>query len=130
MHFSKILFIVSFCAITSGCSVFGPEAEKPDIPENTLYLQAIDALKDANYLLAVEKLELLEARYPFGEYSQQAQLELIFAYYKNDERDAAIVSADRFIRLNPVHENVDYAYYLKGLAAFEQTSGWVEKYLP
>ncbi|MEH6444889.1 MAG: outer membrane protein assembly factor BamD [Oceanospirillaceae bacterium] len=130
MRFSKILFIVSFCAISSGCSIFGPEAEKPDIPENTLYLQSIDALKDANYPLAVEKLELLEARYPFGEYSQQAQLELIFAYYKNNERDAAIVSADRFIRLNPVHENVDYAYYLKGLAAFEQTSGWIEKYLP
>ncbi len=130
MSFSKILFIVSFCALTSACSLFGPEIEKPDIPENTLYLQAIDALKDTNYPLAVEKLELLESRYPFGEYSQQGQLELIFAYYKNDELDAAIVSADRFIRLNPLHENVDYAYYLKGLSAFQQTSGWIAKYLP
>lgn len=130
MSFSKIVFIVSFCALTSACSLFGPEIEKPDIPENTLYQQAIEALKDTNYPLAVEKLELLESRYPFGQYSQQAQLELIYAYYKNDELDAAIVSADRFIRLNPLHENVDYAYYLKGLSAFEQTSGWVAKYLP
>lgn len=130
MSFSKVLLIVCFCALSSACSLFGPETEKPDIPENTLYLQSIDALKDGNYTLAVEKLELLEARYPFGEFSQQAQLELIFAYYKNDEPDAAIVSADRFVRLNPAHENVDYAYYLKGLAAFEQTSGWLEKYLP
>ncbi|NQZ31623.1 MAG: outer membrane protein assembly factor BamD [Oceanospirillaceae bacterium] len=130
MSFSKVLLIVCFCALTSACSLFGPEAEKPDIPENTLYLQSIDALKDGNYPLAVEKLELLEARYPFGQFSQQAQLELIYAYYKNDEPDAAIVSADRFVRLNPAHENVDYAYYLKGLAAFEQTSGWLEKYLP
>ncbi len=130
MSLSKILFIVSFCALTSACSLLGPEIEKPDIPENTLYQQAIDALKDTNFPLAVEKLELLESRYPFGQYSQQAQLELIYAYYKNDELDAAVVSADRFIRLNPLHENVDYAYYLKGLSAFEQTSGWIAKYLP
>jgi len=130
MRFTKIFTIVSFCLLTTACSLFGPEIEKPDIPENTLYTQSIDALKEENYQLAVEKLELLEARYPFGQYSQQAQLELIFAYYKNSEPDAAIVSAERFIRLNPVHENVDYAYYLKGLAAFEQTSGFIDKYLP
>ena len=130
MNFPKIFFIVSFCALVSACSVFGPEPEKPDIPENTLYLQSIDALKDNNYPLAIEKLELMEARYPFGQYSQQSQLELIYAYYKNNERDAAIVSADRFVRLNPVHENVDYAYYLKGLSAFEQSSSWIQKYLP
>ncbi|EPJ54929.1 MAG: competence protein ComL [Osedax symbiont Rs2] len=130
MRFTKFFFIVSFCLLTTACSLFGPEIEKPDIPENTLYTQSIDALKEENYQLAVEKLELLEARYPFGQYSQQAQLELIFAYYKNSEAEAAIVSAERFIRLNPVHENVDYAYYLKGLAAFEQTSGFLDKYLP
>jgi len=130
MSFSKVFLIISFCALTSACSIFGPETEKPDIPENTLYLQSIDALKEGDYPLAVEKLELLEARYPFGQFSQQAQLELIYAYYKNDEPDATVVSADRFVRLNPTHENVDYAYYLKGLAAFEQTSGWLEKYLP
>ena len=130
MRFTKVFLIVSFCLLTTACSLFGPEIEKPDIPEDTLYTQSIDALKEENYQLAVEKLELLEARYPFGQYSQQAQLELIFAYYKNDEPDAAIVSAERFIRLNPVHENVDYAYYLKGLAAFEQTSGLIDKYLP
>jgi outer membrane protein assembly factor BamD len=130
MRFFKVLLIASLCVLTSACSLFGPEKEKPDIPENILYIQSIDALKEGSYPIAVEKLELLEARYPFGEYSQQAQLELIFAYYKNSEPDAAIVSADRFIRLNPAHENVDYAYYLKGLTAFEQTSGWIEKYLP
>ena len=130
MSFSKVVLIVCFSVLTSACSLFGPEPEKPDIPENTLYLQSIDALKEKNYSLAVEKLELLEARYPFGEFSQQAQLELIYAYYKNAEADAAIVSADRFIRLNPSNENVDYAYYMKGLAAFEHTSGWLEKYLP
>ncbi len=130
MSLSKFLLIVSFCALLSACSLFGPEQEKPDIPEDQLYTQSIEALQTGNYALAVDKLELMEARYPFGQYSQQAQLELIFAYYKNDEPDAAIVSAQRFIRLNPTHENIDYAYYLQGLAAFEQTSGWIEKYLP
>lgn len=130
MNFPKLLFVISICVLASACSVFGPELEKPDIPESTLYQQSIDALKDKSYSLAIEKLELMEARYPFGQYSQQSQLELIYAYYKNNEKDAAIVSADRFVRLNPLHENVDYAYYLKGLSAFEQSSTWIQKYLP
>ncbi|MGB1236950.1 MAG: outer membrane protein assembly factor BamD [Pseudomonadales bacterium] len=130
MRFRNLLLIVSFSLITAACSWLPEEKEEPDIPETELYQQSVDALQQGQFKVAVEKLELLEARYPFGQYSQQAQLELIFAYYKNNERDAAIVSADRFIRLNPVHENVDYAYYLKGLAAFEQSGTFIEKYLP
>ncbi|MBT3145839.1 outer membrane protein assembly factor BamD [Neptunomonas phycophila] len=130
MRFSKIVGIVAITVMASACSWFGSEKETPDIPEEQLYSEAIQALEQDEYSNAVKKLELLEARYPFGRYSEQAQLELIYAYHKNYEPAAASAAADRFIRLHPSHENIDYAYYLKGLTAFEQDRTFLERYLP
>jgi outer membrane protein assembly factor BamD len=65
----------------------------------------------------------LEARYPYGRYAQQAQLYVAYAHYKEDDQDAAILAADRFIRLHPNHPSVDYAYYIKGLSSFNDEKG-------
>ncbi|BBB27720.1 outer membrane protein assembly factor BamD [Amphritea japonica] len=131
MRLTKLLAIISITLIASGCSWFGgDEKETPDVPEQELYQSALDMLEGENFPLAIEKLQLLEARYPFGRFSDQAQLELIFAYHKNYEPEAARATADRFIRLNPNHANLDYAYYLKGLTSFEQDRTFFEKYLP
>lgn len=131
MRLAKLLAIVSITLMASGCSWFGgDEKEAPDVPEQELYESALDLLESENYPLAIEKLQLLEARYPFGRFSDQAQLELIFAYHKNYEPEAARATSDRFIRLNPNHANLDYALYLKGLTSFEQDRTFFEKYLP
>lgn len=131
MRLAKLLAIFSITVIASGCSWFGgDEVEAPDLPEQELYQGALEMLETENYVVAIEKLQLLEARYPFGTYSEQAQLELIFAYHKNYEPEAAKATADRFIRLHPNHENIDYALYLRGLTAFEKDRSFFEKYLP
>lgn len=88
-----------------------------------LYSEAKDNLNDGNYERAVKLFETLEARYPFGRYAQQAQLEVGYAYYKDNEPISAIAACDRFIKLHPNHPNVDYAYYLKGLANFNDDLG-------
>ncbi len=88
-----------------------------------LYSEAKDNLNDGNYERAVKLFETLEARYPFGRYAQQAQLEVAYAYYKDNEPISAIAACDRFIKLHPNHPNVDYAYYLKGLANFNDDLG-------
>ena len=62
--------------------------------------------------------ERLEARYPFGRFAQQAQLEIAYAYYRDNEPASAVAACDRFIKLHPNHPNVDYAYYLKGIVNF------------
>lgn len=131
MRLAKLLAIISITLIASGCSWFGgDEKEAPDVPEQQLYQEALTLLEGENFIAAIEKLQLLEARYPFGQFSDQAQLELIYAYHKNYEPEAARATADRFIRLNPNHENLDYALYLKGLTAFEKDRTFFEKYLP
>ena len=92
------------------------------------YHEAKAALDDKNYASAIKHFETLEARYPYGAYSEQAQLELAYAYYKDQEAAAAIAAAERFIRLHPTHRHVDYAYYIKGLAhinADDGVLGWL-----
>jgi len=87
-------------------------------------------LEKNSYSAAISKLKALESRYPFGRYAEQAQLELIYAYYQNKEPEAVRATADRFIRLHPQHANVDYAYYMKGMASFDQDRGLLARFLP
>ena len=88
-----------------------------------LYGEAKDAMAAGAWDKAVKYLEKLEARYPYGRFAQQAQLDSAYAYWKNGERASAHAAADRFIKLYPNHANVDYAYYLKGLVNFNENTG-------
>jgi outer membrane protein assembly factor BamD len=83
-----------------------------------LYSEAKEAMNDGDYARAIRYFERLEARYPFGRYAQQAQLEIAYAYYRENDPAQAIAACDRFIKLHPNHPNVDYAYYLKGIVNF------------
>ena len=101
-----------------------------DSGEQQLYREAQRHLKNENFSLAVRSLQMLESRYPFGRYAEQAQLELIYAHYGAYEFAAATESADRFIRLHPRHPNVDYAFYMKGLAAYDIEPGFFSRFIP
>ena len=79
---------------------------------------------------AIANLQALESQFPFGTYAEQAQLELIYAYHRSADYEAAIAAADRFIRLHPRHPNVDYAYYIKGLSHLSQSRSFLDSFLP
>lgn len=125
----KHLLLIATLVLTAACSSNKPEVDE-NLSETELYQQAQDDLSSNSYNNAIAKLKALESRYPFGRYAEQAQLELIYAYYKNVEPEAAKSAAERFIRLHPQHANVDYAYYLKGLASFDQDRGLIARFLP
>ena len=92
-----------------------------------LYADAKDELGSGNWAAATKALQKLESRYPFGRYAQQAQLDLAYASYKEGERGEALVAVDRFIRLHPTHERLDYAFYLKGLINFNSREGLIAR---
>lgn len=125
----KHLLLIAILALTAACSS-NKETVDENLSESQLYQQAQDDLNNKSYNSAVTKLKALESRYPFGRYAEQAQLELIYANYKNMEPEAARAAAERFIRLHPQHPNVDYAYYLKGLSSFGQDRGLLARFLP
>ena len=92
-----------------------------------LYGEAKDAMANKDWPRAIRYLEKLEARYPYGRYAQQAQLEIAYAHWKDTERALAIAAVDRFIKMYPNHANVDYAWYLKGLINFNDQYGMLSQ---
>ncbi len=124
----KHLLLIAIFALTAACS--SNETISENLGEAELYRQAQADLDNKSFTSAINKLKALESRYPFGRFAEQAQLELIYAYYRNTEPEAARSSAERFIRLHPQHPSVDYAYYLKGLASFDQDRGLLARFLP
>lgn len=91
------------------------------------YGTAEQSVSRGNYRRGIQIYEAIQARYPFSDLSRQLQLDLMFAYYKADMTEQAVEAADTFIRENPIHERVDYALYIKGLAYFEDEAGFLEK---
>ncbi len=127
---SRLLVAALAVALVTGCSWFGDEQDlTKDWSAVRLYTAAKERLQNSDYEQAIGYYEKLESRYPFGPHSQQAQLDLTYAYYKNDESASAIAAADRFIKLHPRHPNVDYAYYIKGLANHVKTEGFMTRFI-
>ncbi len=116
MRVSSLAALALVAALTAGCA--GNEVA-PDLQEQELYQEAQSSLDANRYSTAVDQLEALDTRFPFGSYAEQAQLELIYAYYQVENWEAARAAASRFIRLHPDHPQVDYAYYMRGLAAYQ-----------
>jgi outer membrane protein assembly factor BamD len=116
----------------SGCAFFEKEEVKADESWSVerIYAEAKAALDLGDYVTAISYYEQLEARFPFGEYAQQALIESAYAHYKNDEPETAIATLDRFMRVYPLNPNIDYAIYLRGLVNFHRDIGLIEKYVP
>jgi outer membrane protein assembly factor BamD len=118
------LLAVLALTLLAGCGLLPEQIdETAGWSANKLYAEAKTAMGEGSYDKAVKLFEKLEARYPYGRYAQQAQLEVAYAYYRQQETASAIAACDRFIRLHPNHPNVDYAYYLKGLVNFNEDLG-------
>ncbi len=129
---TRIVLLASVLAL-AGCSLwpFGHDKAKEEernSSEQMLYRSAQTSLRSGNYRDAIEKLQKLEARFPFGRYAEQAQLELVYANFMSYQPEAVRSAADRFIRLHPQHPNVDYAYYLKGLSEFNRDRGLLDRF--
>jgi outer membrane protein assembly factor BamD len=124
----SLAVLVVLLSLLSGCGLI-PEKidETAKWSANRLYTEGHDAMTEGAYDKAIKLFEKLEARYPYGRYSQQAQIETAYAQFKMNEPTSAIASCDRFIRLHPNHPNVDYAYYLKGLVNFNEDQGLLGK---
>ncbi|MGH8716624.1 MAG: outer membrane protein assembly factor BamD, partial [Burkholderiales bacterium] len=113
--------------LLSGCSWFENKEDPANLSASKLFSDAMEDMDDSNYEQAIKKFETLESRYPYGRYAEQAQLEVAYAYYKQEDVPSATAACDRFIKLHPTHPNVDYAYYLKGLANFNENLGIIAK---
>jgi outer membrane protein assembly factor BamD len=134
----KILFICCLGISLQGCETLKSLSSKSSDTEDEyvgwtaekFLSEAKKSLDSANYEKAIKLYESLEARYPFGDFSAQTQIDIAYAYYKNGDPDNALAAADRFIKINPRNPSVDYAYYLKGLINYNRGIGFLDRFLP
>lgn len=118
------ILVIAIAAFLAGCGSTGDTYdETTGWSAGKLYSEAKDAQDDANWDKAAKLLEKLQARYPYGRYAQQAQMELGYVYWKGAETGSALAACDRFIKMHPSHPAVDYVYYLKGLINFNEDLG-------
>ena len=119
-----VALFIALLALSSGC------AHKRNLQQSSpevLYKKAKTSLDSYDYGTAIKTYEQLTARFPFTDQARQARLDLIYAYYRAGEKESATDAADTFIRENPTHPRVDYAWYVKGLVDFERTPNAIEK---
>jgi outer membrane protein assembly factor BamD len=125
-----IFFSILFALFLAGCASSPENDESDKWAAQKLYKEAKDALDASDYETAIKYFEKLEAKYPFGDYATQAELDTVYAYYKFNEADSSIEAANRFIKLHPRHAHVDYAYYMRGLASEAKKKNALDNYLP
>ncbi|MBK8068642.1 MAG: outer membrane protein assembly factor BamD [Rhodanobacteraceae bacterium] len=106
------------------------EAETETLPVDQLYSEAKSSLDAGNFERAIRYYKRLTSRFPFGDYSEQAQLDLAFAQYKRSDYDEAVSTVNRFVKTYPAHPKIDYAYYLRGLVNFDRNRSYIDRLLP
>jgi len=120
---ARLAALLLASSLLVGCASSGSTDEEEDefagIAERELYEEARSSLERRNFTAAITRLEALDTRFPFGNHAEQAQLELIYAYYETSDWEAARAAASRFIRLHPSHPQADYALYMRGLSSWQ-----------
>lgn len=127
------LFVLLLIAIAlAGCGrlkLFSKDDPLETLPVEEMYAEAKSALAGGNISKARRYYNRLVARFPYGPYTEQAQLELAYAYYKGGDPEDASAAIDRFIRTYPTHRYIDYAYYLKALINFNRENAFLERFV-
>lgn len=129
MHSRSIpaALLVALCTLVLVACGRGNEIQQA--PAETIYERGLRNLEGGNYRNAIAYFEHLEARFPFSNAARQAQIDLIYAYYRNGQKESAIDAADQFIREHPTHPRVDYALYMQGLIYFDRTPNRFDRLL-
>jgi outer membrane protein assembly factor BamD len=124
--FARVGFL-ALCMVL--LALTGCRSHRADLTKSSpelLYKKAHQSLKAYDFQSAIKTYEQLTARFPFTEQARQARLDLIYAYYRAGEGESATDAAETFIRENPTHPRVDYAWYVKGLVDFEKSPNAIE----
>ncbi len=130
----RMVLIGSLIFSLSSCKTFWDDDDDDDGPfkgqtAKQLFTDANSELTKKDYTNAIKRYEALETMYPFNDYAEQAELNLIYAYYKKEDYASCAATAERFIHLYPRAKRVDYAYYMKGLANFQQIRGNITNFV-
>ncbi len=125
---TKIAMVLLAMQLLNGCSLFTKEVE-PIRSVEEYFNRGHNALNDSSWDEAIKEFEKLRSVYPYGSWSEQASLELAYAYFRNNEPQSAVRELEEFIRMYPRHSRLPYAMYLKGMARESTTRSFLDRYI-
>ncbi|MEB3767627.1 outer membrane protein assembly factor BamD [Acinetobacter sp. MD2] len=115
-----------------GCSSNPAKKEVTDLgpksSEQVYFDSAEKALNKGQYTEAAKNLQAIDTYFPTGSHAEQAQLDLIYVKFQQKDYPGVVTAAERFIRLNPEHPQLAYAYYARGVANMEQNYDGIIRY--
>jgi len=125
MIINKFIFLFALIFVITACS---KKIENESlIKEKSLELQVLEAyqegkesLEKGDVLFAAKKFNEAEILFPQSIWAPKSALMAAYSYYIQDYYGDAIAELERFIRVYPNHENLDYVYYLLAISYYEQ----------
>ena len=121
----RIFIFFIFLVLCSSCSK--EQINKSTIKGKSLdhqvleaYEEGVEALEGGDVLYAAKKFNEVETLFPQGKWASKAALMAAYSYYTQDYYGDAIAELERFIKVYPLHKNLDYAYYLLAICYYEQ----------
>ena len=122
LHSITKLPVLLVCFFLSACSSNqqSDQIEQVNLPVDSLYNEALDAVYSGNPKQAASLFEEVERQHPYSTWAVKAQLMAAWAYFEANDYPRSLVSLERFIELHPAHKDAEYAYYLRALCYYEQ----------
>ena len=125
---ARLLLLTALIGLLMGCGrFFQKEDPLETLPVEEMYTEAKSALTRGNLGRAQRYYQRLIARFPYGRYTEQAQLELAYAQFKDNKPADASSTINRFIKTYPAHQHIAYAYYLKALVNFDRGNDLLDR---
>ena len=116
----NVLILVLFLFFSSCSSDKEIKTSISTSDDVSLYNLGMKDLKKRKYEESIDHFTELEIQYPYSTWASRGQLMIGFAHYSANEYDEAILSLSKFVELNPNHELIPYAIYLKAYSYFER----------
>lgn len=129
MRCLRLLSLLFLALAIAACGRGGRQDKTETLPVDKMYETARQGLNNGNYDRAIRYYQRLIARFPFGLYTEQAQLELAYAQYRGKKHDEALSTLDRFLKTYPTHSKADYAQYLRGIVNFYREGHFLGRYV-
>ena len=125
MQFTKFLCLILLMLTFISCSkenINKSVIKEKDLEAQVLeaYKEGLESLKEGDAIFASKKFNEAETLFPQSKWAPKASLMAAYSYYSQDYYEDSILELERFIKVYPFHENIDYAYYLLGLCWYEQ----------
>ena len=122
--FKNFIFIIFLILFFYSCS---KKDERVTILQNKdlesqmieIYQEAYDEFLNGDTLYAAKKFNEAELIFPQSDWAPIAALMTAYVYYSDDYYSDAIYELERFIKVYPNHENLDYAHFLLAMCFYE-----------